>query len=377
MKEKLLKRLNEILSELSQDNANVELLEAEHREIEKQLAQIELREKVERSVKAGERGNVKEDSIEERAASEVSDAEKRGRDLLEKRAVKLSAGALGVIASSEIKQTFEDASGIANVVTATEAIGAESYEQPFVKSYGTGDYTAEGAEAEEAEPVFGYAKLRKSKITAYAEISKEMQKLPPASYDKVVRNAVAKALDKKIVREIFNGDGGEGHLTGIFHNPGSNKVIETETDIEVSAIGNDTLDEIIYSYGGSESVEGGGACVLFLNKKDLKAFAKLRGTDKRKLHDIKLNGNKGYIDSVPFMLTDACNAVSDSETTQGKYCMAYGYVENYEKAIFSDVEVEESKDFKFRQGMVAYRAEVYVGGNVVAYNGFIRVKKGA
>lgn len=42
----------------------------------------------------------------------------------------------------------------------------------------------------------------------------------------------------------------------------------------------DTLDEIIYSYGGDEEVED--VAVLILSKKDLKKFAKLRDKQGRK-----------------------------------------------------------------------------------------------
>lgn len=40
--------------------------------------------------------------------------------------------------------------------------------------------------------------------------------------------------------------------------------------------------------------------------------------------------------------------------------------------LFSDLDVQRSTDYKFKEGMIAHRAEIYAGGNVVAYNGFIR-----
>ena len=53
---------------------------------------------------------------------------------------------------------------------------------------------------------------------------------------------------------------------------------------EISAIDDGTLDELIYSYGGEEEVEG--VATLILNKKDLKAFAKLRDKQGRKVYTI-------------------------------------------------------------------------------------------
>ena len=57
--------------------------------------------------------------------------------------------------------------------------------------------------------------------------------------------------------------------------------------------------------------------------------------------------------------------------------MAYGALKNYEVAVFSPVEIAKSNDYKFKQGIICYKASVFVGGNVVGYQGFVRVKKGA
>ena len=87
------------------------------------------------------------------------------------------------------------------------------------------------------------------------------------------------------------------------------------------------------------------------------------------------NGQSGTIDGVPFVISSACNAVSDTATQAGAYEMAYGPMENYELAIFSDIDVRRSDDYKFKQGQTCFRASMFAGGVVAAYNGFIRVKK--
>ena len=56
--------------------------------------------------------------------------------------------------------------------------------------------------------------------------------------------------------------------------------------------------------------------------------------------------------------------------------MAYGSLSNYEIGLFSELEIKESEDYKFKEGQIAHRGSVFAGGNVVAYNGFVRVKKG-
>ena len=55
--------------------------------------------------------------------------------------------------------------------------------------------------------------------------------------------------------------------------------------------------------------------------------------------------------------------------------MAYGPLSNYELATFSETEVKRSTDSKFKEGMIAHRGVVFVGGNVAAHNGFLRIKK--
>jgi HK97 family phage major capsid protein len=380
-KEAILKRMKEISAELEKEGADVTALDTEFRGLTEDLNKIELRGKVLDGIKAGEIEGRKLDHDDQKDGTDATEAEKRGKALIEKRTVTIpsSSAILAEHKGTTINPTFNDVSSVIDLVDTTPVKGGESYEQPYIKGYGEGGYTEEGKDAVEAEPTFGYARLAKTKITAYAEISKEMQKLPAADYDGVVQGSMRRALNKKMAREIFLGDGTDGHYNGIFNNPTDEKkiIIETKTDIEISEIGIDTLDDIIFSYGGEENVEGGGWCVLFLNKRDLKAFAKLRSTDGKKIHDIKINGNSGTIDTIPFVISSACKAVSDAKTTAGDYCMAYGHVKNYKQVIFSDVEVTESKDFKFRQGMICYSGEVYIGGNVVAHNGFIRVKKKA
>ena len=93
------------------------------------------------------------------------------------------------------------------------------------------------------------------------------------------------------------------------------------------------------------------------------------------VHTISYNGNTGLIDGIPFIINSACGVLSAAGTAPDTYCMAYGHLSNYGLAIFSDIDVQRSTDFKFRSGQVAHRGSVYVGGNVIKWNGFVRVKK--
>lgn len=128
----------------------------------------------------------------------------------------------------------------------------------------------------------------------------------------------------------------------------------------------------MFAYGGPEEIED--STVLVLNKNDLRAFARLRTKEGRKVHTIDYKNCT--IDGIPYVINSHCTAISDPSSKAGDYSMAYGALTNYEVAIFSGVDVGKSTDYKFRDGIICYKASVFAGGNVVGYNGFLRIKKG-
>ena len=303
------------------------------------------------------------------ANSAIKAYEKRGKALKDGAGVKFSAR----IATPSVKASLTVEQTAPVVHTAPElnqTVNPVSALIDMVK--------AEGAAYNDVEPSFGYVTIEKQKVTAYTEEPEEMQKLPNADYDSVVEGSVSKSIRRFLSRQILIGDGSTANLKGIFYNPTkeTERVIDPETDIDtITAIDDGTLDEIIYSFGGDEEVEG--VATLILNKQDLKAFAKLRDKQGRKVYTIVNRGQTGTIDGVPFVINSACAAISNSKTEAGAYVMAYGYLQNYELAIFSDIDVRRSDDYKFKNGQTAFRASMFAGGSVAAWNGFIRVKKKA
>lgn len=282
--------------------------------------------------------------------------------------------------SSTIADTFNDVSGLIDRVAAVPLNGGESYSKSFVTGYGEGDYKAEGEAYASAEPTFDSVEIGKAKITAYAEITEEVEKLPNLDYVSYVSATMRRAIRKKITKQILAGTGGTNALTGIFSAPAN--VIPLASDIEISAIDETTLDKIVFGYGGDEDVEG--QAVLVLNKADLAAFNAVRFTDGKRAYKIKLNAdgnsNSGTITSegsfeVPFIINSAAPALSADATTVDTYCMAYGKLAAYEMPVFSPLTVQKSTDFKFSTGQIAYRASIYAGGNVSVYKGFARIKK--
>lgn len=309
------------------------------------------------------------------AAAKRGEALKAKKKVQYKNTLSSSSTVLTKHTAEDVKPTFNDTSSLIDRVHVVELPGGESYRRGFEKGDGTGGYTAEGADYNSAEPTFGYAEMNKTKVTAYCEEPEEIAKLAPADYDRVIGGSSERAVRKFISREILVGSGASGHLTGIFHVPtsASDDIIDRSTDISIAKIDENTLDEIIYGFGGDEDVED--VAVLILNKADLKAFATCRKTNGDKAYTVINRGNTGTIDGVPYIISSACKAISASATNAGDYAMAYGPLSNYELPVFSDMDVQHSSEYKFKQGQIAHRADIFVGGNVATYNGFLRVKK--
>lgn len=359
---------------------DLEALDTELRELDAEKVQIEKRAKMAAAITAGTVETRTVDGADnpltpDQKAVEKQNREKRGKDLKENRAV--TVGASNIVLpkhdAADIKPTFNQVSSLIDRVNHKPLIGGESFTQPYLVGYGEGDYTAEGADYATADPVFGYATISKAKVTAYSEESEETLKLPAADYDGAVVDGISVASRKKLTKEILVGTGAANRLVGIFSAAAT--AIDAAKDLGISAIDEKTLDEIVYGFGGDEDVED--VAVLILNKKDLKKFATLRDADGKKVYTVVNNGNTGTIDGVPFIINSVCKAVSDAATAAGDYAMAYGPLSNYTLAIFSDLEVQRSTDFKFKQGMIAHKGVAFAGGNVTAKNGFLRVKKAA
>lgn len=365
---------------LESDDKDVKLdeLDAELRALDKEAVEIrrEQEEKERRkTIAAGiQVGTVSAATIETtETKGETAAAEQRGKHLREGRAVTVASSNIVLPAhqARDIRPTFGEVSSLLDRVNIMPLPGGESFTQPYLIGYGTGDHTTEGNDYTTAEPSFGYAQISKSKVTAYAEDTEEVLKLPAAAYDALVMRGIRIATRKKITREILVGTGATNRLAGIFSAAAS--AIDAATDLTVTEITEDTLDEILYGFGGDEEVED--AAVLILNKLDLKAFAMLRDANGRKIHEIRNTGNTGTINGIPFIINSACKAISKPTDIAGSFCMAYGPLSNYMLAIFSDLDVQRSTDYRFKQGMVAHRGSIFVGGNVASRNGFLRVKK--
>lgn len=329
----------------------------------------------------GEKRNMEEDNkiLEERGQA-LKDGKKIKVDY-EDRAVTVSSGS--VLVEKKYKRTidesFQGVSALVDRVNSIQLDGGDSYSVAFEKTYDEGDFTAEGADYSEAEPETDYVETGRAKITAYAEVTEELTKLPNANYQALVIKRVRDAIRKKMGGQIIVGAGTTNTIKGIYN--ADTKVLPTSNgaDIELEAIDEDTLNTIVFAYGGDEAIED--EQVLILSKKDVEAFSKVKDTTGRFVYKITRNGQTGRIGyaqggvDVPFVINSACNALSNTSTTTGNFTMIYGALSSFEMPVFSPLEIKESKDYKFKQGIIAYRGDVIVGGTVSKYKGFVRIKK--
>lgn len=300
--------------------------------------------------------------------------EERAKQLIEGRAVTLASEGILVPdhTSNEIAGLpFRPYSSLADLVKIVNLQGGETYAKAYVKNYGTAGTTLEGEDYTTAETEFDDVTVAKAKLTVYAEISEELEKLPAADYEAEVRKGLDIAFKKKIAQQILTGAGSLNTFVGIFSTDANNKCVLAENDLSVAAIGADTLKEIIFNYGGDEDVEG--VAVLILNKADLLAFAKVKDEMGRPVY--KIDYTNRTIDGVPYIINSNCPALTATATAEDTYCMAYGVLQHYEVPVFSPVEVMKSNDYKFKQGIICYKGSVFMGGNTTGYKGFMRIKK--
>ena len=368
-KQEIEARLTEIRG-LANNETDVEKLTAFETEVDKLQ---EERAMIEKKMNIASKSDYKPAVVVETKSKSTEELEARGKAIKEGRVIQVSSDEILLpehTAGTIAEVPYREVSTLVDRVHVVNLNGGETYKKSFVKSHGEAGLTEEGKPYSETEPEYGYLTITKVKITAYTEITEELEKLPSLPYQAEVLKNINISLKKKISQQIIRGAGDSNTFTGIF----SDKAValKDQKEFSIAEITDTTLDDIIFAYGGDEEVEGGA--VLILNKNDLRAFAKLRTPEGRKVHVIDYKACT--IDGIPYVINSHCKAISDPATTEGEYSIAYGALQNYEVPIFSPVEIGKSTDYKFKDGITCYKASVFTGGNVVGYNGFLRVKKG-
>ena len=337
--------------------------------------------------KAAERGNLLMKGQEVKfSAQEVGKALFLPQTAVEK-SVTLATGTLAqpTGAGTNIRDPLGYGVGaIIDQVYVQDLTGMSSYLEPYVIS----EFDASGADVATAagtartassDPTFGVAKIAPYELSTTSYVDKNIARLTPANYYAKVFAMAIRALRRDTVKMIFNGDGQSTNndMFGIktAKNVAGNAIYAT---LNVDAVDADLLTELMFAYGGDEEL--GGNCRLYLNKKDLLALGKLRGTnEKRRLFDIVPdagNPNCGTIREggtiVPYAISNKLTALSES--SQGSadiQTMVYGDPMNYELGLFGGYTVRVDESVKAVERMLTILGDAMVGGNLIVDKGFV------
>lgn len=272
---------------------------------------------------------------------------------------------------------------IIDQVYVQDLTGMAAYLEPYVISEpdanGAKVSTAAGtARKASSDPTFGVSKISPYELSTTSYVDKNISRLTPANYYGKVFNMAMKAMRRDTVKMIFNGDGqSTNDMFGIktAKNMAGSNIFAT---IDVEAVDADLLTNLMFAYGGDEEL--GGNCRLYLNKKDLQALGKIRGTnEKRRLFDIvpdAANPNIGTIRDggiiVPYSISKQLTALSESTKDSAAIpTMVYGDPQNYELGLFGDYTVRVDESVKAVERMLTILGDVMVGGNLIVDKGFV------
>ena len=388
MKNKRLKEIENRLAEIKgivDSDENVENIDALNTEADQLLAERnkileniqnyqQLRQKIAdgsigTSVNIG--GNTDAENFEERA-KKFALTKRTSIATTQLRAALVSSGKLATpTAVSGINDTVgAKHSSIIDLVKIVDCGGMGSNKVAYIDT--DADAAAEqteGSAATAKETTFGYVEITPKTLATYAQISEQAKNQTPLQYEAKVQEQALISLRKAAVKLVISK----------LKASALNKAVDASvSSAKKGILDENTLTDFLLEYGGDESVVG--EAVLFLNKKDLRAIGKIRGTqDKKKVYEIVPDGsnpNVGIIKdgglSVKYCICSELAACVD--TAQGSAAiptMFYGNPQCLELDLFTDYQVKVSEEFAFTSLMDTILGSVSLGADVVAKNGFV------
>lgn len=388
MKNKRLKEIEERLAEIKgivDSDENVEDIDALNTEADQLLAERnkileniqnyqQLRQKIAdgsigTSVDIG--GNTDAENFEE-MAKKFASTKRTSIATTQLRAALVSSGKLATpTAVSGINDTVgAKHSSIIDLVKIVDCGGMGSNKVAYIDTDADAavEHT-EGSAATAKEATFGYVEITPKTLATYAQISEQAKNQTPLQYEAKVQEQALISLRKAAVKLVISK----------LKASTLNKAVDASvSSAKKGILDENTLTDFLLEYGGDESVVG--EAVLFLNKKDLRAIGKIRGTqDKKKVYEIVPDGsnpNVGIIKdgglSVKYCICSELAACVD--TVQGSAAiptMFYGNPQCLELDLFTDYQVKVSEEFAFTSLMDTILGSVSLGADVVAKNGFV------
>lgn len=292
-----------------------------------------------------------------------------------------STGVIGPTGVGGINDPVGGPSALVDLLKPTDCTGMAAYKVAVMTGDATSAALTEGSVPTESEPTFDSVTFTPTQYGTIAYVSKEIRKQSPLNYEEKVTESARRSL-----RKVLTGVA----VTAITGSTLNDKfALSAASDATTGSVlfDQNLLSNIILAYGGDEGVDG--AAVLFLNKKDLKAFAAVRGTNEYlPVYSIVpdaatpstgvIKDNNGL--SCRYCICSDVPALSDlTLTTSAKNTMFYGNPQAAELAIWGGYDVEVNEGYKFGEGLLTVRGEVSAAVGVTAKGGFVIVtaKKGA
>lgn len=272
-------------------------------------------------------------------------------------------------------------SSIVDEVYVQDLTGMGAFLEPYVISEvdakgGKVATTAGTARTVSTDPKFGVAKISPYELTVTSYVDRNISRLSPASYYEKIRTMAMRAMRRKLSELIVNGDGqGSPDMFGIKN--AKNMAGETIfAALEITGgVTENLLTELFFAYGGDETI--GANARLYLNKVDLRALGKIRGTqDKKKVFSFQPdtgNPNRGMIVDGGTMIPYAINSFLTALDGAGAsvQTMVYGDPMNYELGLFGEFTIRVDESVKAVERMYTILGDAMVGGNLVVDKGFV------
>lgn len=361
-------------------------------DLDKVIGEIEEAEKAQEEALAGETGgdDTGDDGEERsrrrsarrydtRAAAEFQRTGRRTiedvRGFIRSAVLSSSTGVVGPTGVGGINDPVGGPSALIDLLKITTLTGMAAYKVAVMTADSTSAAITEGTAPTESEPSFAEVTFTPASVGTLAYVSKLIRKLSPLDYEAKVNESARRSLRKKLtsaaVAAITASDLNDSFALSAAAAATTGSVLFDQN----------LLSNIILAYGGDEGVDG--AAVLFLNKKDLKAFASVRGTNEYlPVYSIipdaatpstgVIKDNNGL--SCRYCICSDVTALSDlSLTTTAKKTMFYGNPQAAELVLWGGFDVEVSKDYKFAEGLLTVRGEVTADVDVTAKGGFVIV----
>ena len=341
----------ELEKELEEVNAAIAELDKPAEEEQPQRSKLNFMKKEERGVKTM--------NLEERnaAAQKFVETRRTAYGTEETRAVLVSSGKIAT--PTEVDGIYDNGfvgvSSIIDLVRVVNCEGMGSNKIAYEVNGSTADNQTEGSAAASSDPTFDFVTITPTSVAVLSSISKQAKKQSPLQYEAKVKESAMVGLRKKAAAIV------------------TEKAVASTllTTLNVSALDQNAIRDIVLSYGGDEGVEG--AAYLFLNKADLITLGKVRGTQEKKaVFEITpdANPNTGTIKDGGTIVRYCLN----KNLTAGT--MLYGNPKNIELDLFSNYEIRVSEDFYFDKLMDAIRGDVELGADVIVKDGLVKVTVG-